>query len=90
MPELILRPDRPSAFRRTVRTGKKAVPKTIVFAPGVAVEVTDAEYLELAADIGPALVEVDRDEKGRIRYVEAEPNPTALRQTMEMPSVANL
>ena len=88
MTELMVRPGRANAFRRTVKLGKSKTPKLLVFPIDQPVTVTDAEYLELAPEIGIVLFEIERDEKGRIRYVEAVASPT--RSTMEMPVVANL
>jgi len=43
--------------------------RTLVFEPGVASEVEDAEYERLKPDIGTALQEVVLDEKGKPRIV---------------------
>lgn len=76
----MLKPNWPSAqFQRTVTVGKKT--RVLIFAANQPVEVSDAEMKALASDIGKAIVEVERDEKNRPRYVESEPEaPTNLTQ----------
>lgn len=69
MPELMLRPDHPGQFRRTVQVGSKR--RVIVFEKNVPVEVKDAEFTALKPDIGNVLFEIERDEKNRPRFVEA-------------------
>ena len=71
MPFVMLRPDRPGTFRRTITTGKKGreVKVTKVFARGVPVELTAAEVDALRSDIGPALVPVEFDAKARPRVI---------------------
>ena len=75
MTELMLRPGWPNTFRR--RVGGKN-PRLIEFLPTVPVKVSEAEFKMLKADIGLALFEVERDEKGRPRFMEStiEPVPT--------------
>ena len=68
MPTLMLRPDWPNTFRRTVRTGRK--PKRLEFRKGEPVQVTDAEFLAMAEDVGLAVFEVEFDDKQRPRYIE--------------------
>ncbi len=70
MPELMLRPDWPSDFRRLVQSGDGQKP--LVFTRGTPVTVTDDELLQLLPDIGVVVFEVARDEKGRPRFVESE------------------
>ena len=85
MPELMLKPGWPAAFRRTVVTGKKGkeVSRLIVFRPRTPVEVSEAEFKALSNDIGEAIFEVERDEKNRPRFIEsadvdvAPPDPNA-------------
>lgn len=67
----MLRNDRPGTFRRTITTGKKGreVKTTKIFTRGVPVELTAAEVDALRPDIGPALVPVEFDAKGRPRVI---------------------
>lgn len=90
MAELMLKPDWPGTFRRSVGSGKKS--RTLVFERNKPVEVTAADLQALRADIGLALFEVERDEKGRPRFVETiEPEPNPTRAAMETEgSVANV
>lgn len=77
MPELMLKPGWPGSFRRSVGEGKKS--RTLVFLPNDPVEVKASEVDDLKADIGAAIFEVERDEKGRVRFIETgvvEPDPT--------------
>lgn len=80
MPELMLRPDWPGGrFQRSIvhRKGKKTeAGRVLVFTSGVAVDVTDDEFKALAADIGKALFEIERDPKNRPRFVETVPIET--------------
>lgn len=70
MTEVMLRPSWPGGrFVRTVAT-KKGKTRRIEFAIGEPVKLTDDEYLALAGDIGQALFDVERDEKGRPRLLE--------------------
>lgn len=69
MPELMLKPGWPNTFRRSVGEGKKA--RTLVFLPNQPVEVKPAEMRDLAADLGVAIFEIERDEKNRPRFVES-------------------
>lgn len=72
--ELVLRPDwQADQFRRTIEA-KKGQRRTLVFRRQQPVEVGRAELEALRPDIGRALVEVERDAKNRIRYVETVPN----------------
>jgi len=72
MPEVMLRPNWPGGrFARTI-TGKKGRKRRIEFLNGQPVEVSDDEFLSLIPDIGAALFEVARDEKGRTRLLEPE------------------
>ena len=71
MPEVMLRPDWPRPFRRTIKLGKKGVHTTLIFEPNKPQRLTDEEFLAVAADVGVAIFEVERDAKGRPRYVEA-------------------
>lgn len=69
--EFVLRPDwQADQFRRTVEA-KKGQRRTLVFRRQQPVEVGKAELESLRPDIGRALVEVERDAKNRIRYVES-------------------
>lgn len=77
----MLKPGWPgTAFRRTVKAGKKS--KLLTFPPGLPVQVTADEFLALRPEIGIAIFEVERDEKDRPRFVETvdqpcqEPSPT--------------
>jgi len=72
--ELILRPDWPAdTFRRTIDAGKKR--RTLVFRRSQPQEVSDAEFRALRPDVGLSLVEVERDAKNRVRYVESAGEP---------------
>lgn len=79
MPEVMLRPSWPGGrFARTVFT-KKGKTRRIDFKHGEPVKLTDDEYLALVGDIGRALFDVERDEKGRPRLLEpagVEESPT--------------
>lgn len=67
--ELALRPDWPAeTFRRTIEAGKKR--RTLVFRRSEPQELSEAEVRALRSDIGLSLVEIERDEKNRVRYVE--------------------
>ena len=71
MPEVMVRPNWPSAkFYRTVAVGKKGKSRRIEFSKHEPTEVTDEEFSQLSGDIGNALFEVARDEKGRVRLLE--------------------
>ena len=73
--ELALRPDWPAdTFRRTIESGKKR--RTLVFRRSQPQEVSDAEFRALRPDVGLSLVEVERDAKNRVRYVESEAEPS--------------
>ena len=79
MPELMLKPGWPNTFRRSIGEGKKA--RTLVFKPNQPVDVKPSEIKDLGQDIGVALFEIERDEKGRPRFVEtvaSQPDPTML------------
>lgn len=67
MPELMLKRDWPSTFRRTVASGKKT--QVLTFAPGEPVEVDARQIEALRPDIGVCLVPVERDAKGKIRTI---------------------
>lgn len=70
MPEVMIRPNWPNGrFTRTV-VGKKGKKRRIEFLKDQPVEVSDDEFLSLIPDIGAALFEVARDEKGRARLLE--------------------
>lgn len=69
MREVMLRPGWPGTFRRTVKAGRKS--RLLVFEPNAPVEVSPEEFRGLAGDLGLALFEVERDEKGRPRCVES-------------------
>lgn len=81
MPEVMLRPSWPGGrFTRTVLT-KKGKTRRIEFVKGDPVKLSDDEYLSLVGDIGRALFDVERDEKGRPRLLEpatvaASPTPS--------------
>lgn len=66
--ELMLRPGWPKSFRRTITVGRKT--RVLVFHENQPVEVSAAEAKALEADIGTAIFEVERDAKGRPRFVE--------------------
>lgn len=68
MPELMLKPGWPNAFRRTITAGGKM--RIMTFKANEPVKVTAAEMKLLAADIGLSLFEVMRDEKDRPRFIE--------------------
>ena len=83
MTEVMLRPDWPASFRRTVRVGKKGEPKTLIFLPNTPTQLSDDEFLAIAQDVGVAVFEIERDAKGRPRYVEAS---IGSRSKMELPA----
>lgn len=70
-----MRPDWPATFRRTVESGKKGERKTLAFEPNTPKQISDEEFLALSQDVGVALFEIERDAKGRPRYVEASIGP---------------
>ena len=87
MPEVMLRPNWPGNFtrtiteRKTIASGKKKtlveeVLRRVVFAPGQPVEVTDRELAALKPDLGKAIFEVERDAKGRPRLLEPQTEET--------------
>lgn len=92
MTELMLKPGWPGSFRRSVGEGKKA--RKLVFLPNQPVEVKPAELSELNADLGVAIFEIERDEKGRPRFIETEaitPDPTqAAKGDLEAAGVAHV
>lgn len=90
MAELMLKPGWPRSLRRTLGAGKKA--RVIEFRAGEPVDVSAAELAALKPDIGVALYEVDRDEKGRPRFVETVAIEVGNAATMQLEpaSVANL
>lgn len=69
MTKLMLNPKWPGAFRRTVSVGKKT--RLIVFKKDQPVDVSDAELKQLEPEIGNAIFEIELDEKGRPRFLEA-------------------
>jgi hypothetical protein len=71
VPEVMLQPDWPSTFRRTLR-GKGRKTETFEFQPGVPVDFKPADIELLTPDLGRALVPVYRDEKGRPRVISGE------------------
>lgn len=74
MPTLMLRPHWPGGkFRRTVQAGKRK-PKRLEFLTGVAVEVTPAEAEALGSELGAVVFHVEKDDRGRFRFVEEESN----------------
>lgn len=83
MPLVMIRPNWPGKrFQRTIRTyvgaGKKRAlnsERVVQFLAGCPVEVSDDELEALQPDIGVALFECERDEKGRPRLVESAPSP---------------
>jgi hypothetical protein len=81
--EIMLKPNWPGIFHRTVGTGEQA--KRLEFAPGEPVEVDADQFKALKADIGVSLFEIERDEKGRPRYIETveTPDPTKEEKTPE-------
>lgn len=87
MPELMLKPRWPGNFRRTILVGGES--KVIEFHPGDPVEVTDEEFAALAPDIGVAVFEVERDEKGRPRYVESRSGEEAEESKADAPAAAS-
>lgn len=85
MAEVMLRPGWPGGrFVRNVTT-KKGKARRVEFSANEPVKLTDDEYLSIAADIGVALYDVERDAKGRPRLMEpvgavgsdADPSATA-------------
>lgn len=89
MPHVMLRPNWPGQFVRTIeerkteiRKGKKVTTaellRRVTFAPGDAVEVSDRELAALRAngDVGTALFEVEFDAKRRPRLLEPQAEPT--------------
>ena len=83
MPELMLKPNWPGTFRRTITVGKKS--RRLEFAKNVPVEVTPAELKALGPDVGVSIFAIERDEKNRPRFVEedsaepeADPNENSL------------
>lgn len=89
--EVILRPDwKGEQFRRTIKSGKSS--RVMTFRRRQPVTLSAAEAKALQADIGRVLVEVQRDEKDRIRYVESEPapQPEAIQPKQEPHDESNL
>lgn len=71
----MLRPNWPGGqFQRTVDVGTKKKPDkhVLLFNKEAPTEVSDEEYFLLESDLGNAIFDVERDEKGRPRYVEKE------------------
>lgn len=88
--EIMLKPNWPGSFRRTVGTGEQA--KVLNFKAGEPVEVTADELKALKGDLGVALFEIERDEKGRPRFIESvevTEDPTATKQNMDLEPGAN-
>lgn len=76
MPEVMLRPGWPGAFNRTIRVDGDE-PRLVTFQAGIPVEVTDAELAFLKPDLEKSIFEIERDVKGRARFVESSPTPSA-------------
>ena len=70
MPEVMLKRDWPSTFRRTVRNVKK--PNMLEFNPGEPVELNAKELEAVKADIGVCLMPCERDAKGKARIITDE------------------
>lgn len=70
MPEVMLRPNWPGRFNRTIRIAGSE-PRFVTFEPGVPVEVSCEELAFLKPDIEKAIFEIERDEKNRARFVES-------------------
>lgn len=90
--EVMLKPNWPGGFRRTIKVGDES--KVLEFAPGEPVEVTAEELKALKADIGVSIFEIERDEKGRPRYIESvatevAPDPSSTKPEMDLEPGAN-
>jgi len=83
MPELRLKPTWPiDSFRRTIvldrdKSGKAVKTKTLTFSKGESTFVTPAELKLLKDDLQKAVWEIEKDERGKVRYVESEDVPAA-------------
>lgn len=64
---LMLRPNWPGTFKRVVRKPNGDVKRVLTFEPGKPVELRGAALAAVERAIGPALVEVELDAKGRPR-----------------------
>lgn len=76
MIEVMLRPNWPGVFRRTVASGKAS--KVLVFAPNQAMELQPDEVAALGSDFGRVVFPIERDEKNRPRFVEVDDELRAL------------
>jgi hypothetical protein len=68
MPYVILKRNWPGVFRRTVQD-KKGKPETLVFEPGVPVNLTPSQVNLLSKEIGTAIVPVEMDPKKRPKLI---------------------
>lgn len=82
--EVMLRPNWPGGFRRTIKVGEES--KVLNFAPGEALEVTPEELKALSGDLGKSLFEIERDEKGRPRFIESDVEPAPSDPTRTKPA----
>lgn len=73
MPEVMLRPEWPNSFRRTIVSGKKTT--RLSFVTGVPVELNASQIEALKSDIGVALIPCERDNKGKVRLITDEVEP---------------
>lgn len=67
---IMLSPDWPVDVHRRTVTMSRGKTKMLVFERGKPLELTPGELNQLSKIIGKAIVEVTRDEKGKVRVIE--------------------